>query len=98
MYSDPRGSVKGRFANLLFQGNLVKDSLTLSIKLNLSANYEQKALLLRTMDSYRDAMNYVSRYAFTQLDKRANKRKLNDLLYRELRIRYNLPSQLAQSA
>lgn len=77
---------------------VVKDSLTLSIKLKLSANYEQKALLLRTMDSYRDAMNYVSRYAFTQLDKRANKRKLNDLLYRELRIRYNLPSQLAQSA
>ncbi|WP_240983733.1 hypothetical protein [Acididesulfobacillus acetoxydans] len=29
MYSDPRGSVKGRFANLLFQGNLVSDVLGL---------------------------------------------------------------------
>jgi IS605 OrfB family transposase len=76
---------------------ILQDKVMLTIKLKLHVTSEQQALFLKTMDSYRDALNYTSRYVFNELSKRCNKRKLNDLLYSELRSRFGLGAQMAQS-
>ncbi len=76
---------------------VLQDEVTLTIKLKLHVTPEQQALFLKTMDSYRSAMGYTSRYVFNELDKRSGKRKLNKLLYYDLRSRFGLGAQMAQS-
>ena len=68
----------------------------ITAKLKLIAMPEQAQALRATQLAYRDGLNAVSRYAFDH-DKTSNVIKLHEGMYRELRTRYHLPSQLACS-
>jgi len=68
----------------------------ITAKLKLITTPEQAQALRATQLSYRDGLNAVSRYAFSQ-GKTSNVMKLHKGMYRELRARYQLPSQLACS-
>src|SRR5947207_15478525 len=68
----------------------------LTAKLKLHPTPEQFAALRRTQLAYRDALNYVSQYAFAH-GKTSNKIALQDGTYTEIRARYHLPSQMACS-
>lgn len=76
---------------------ILQDEAVLTIKLKLLITPEQRISFLKTMDAYRDALNYTSRYVFERLNKYANRNKLNKLLYQELRSCFNLGAQMAQS-
>src|SRR5207249_9154115 len=52
--------------------------------------------LRQTQLAYRDALNYVSQYAFEH-GKMSNKVGLQDGTYTELRARYKIPAQMACS-
>jgi IS605 OrfB family transposase len=69
---------------------------TLTAKLKLVATPEQFQALRQTQLAYRDALNYVSRYAFAH-GKMSNKVKLQDATYRDIRARFNIPAQMACS-
>jgi putative transposase len=72
----------------------MKTVITAKLKLNTTPKQFQA---LRTMQlAYRDALNYVSQYAFAH-GKMSNKVGLQDGTYRELRTRFHLPSQMACS-
>jgi IS605 OrfB family transposase len=66
----------------------------LSAKLKLHTTPEQFQALRQTQLAYRDALNYVSRYAFAH-HKMSNQRVLQKETYDEIRARYGLPSQMA---
>jgi len=66
----------------------------ITAKLKLLATPEQQQLLRQTQLAYRDALNYVSRYAFEH-GKTANTDRLQKGTYREIRVLFNLPSQMA---
>jgi predicted transposase len=66
----------------------------ITAKLKLLAAPEQQQLLRQTQLAYRDALNYVSRYAFEH-GKTANTDRLQKGTYREIRALFNLPSQMA---
>ena len=68
----------------------------ITAKLKLIMTPEQFAALRQTQLAYRDALNAVSRYAFSQ-SKTSNVTRLHKGMYAELRARYHLPSQLACS-
>jgi len=68
----------------------------ITAKLKLNTNKDQAHALRQTQLAYRDALNAVSRYAFSQ-SKTSNVTKLHKGMYAELRTRYHLPSQLACS-
>src|SRR2546423_6603379 len=68
----------------------------ITAKLKLSPTPEQFAALRATQLAYRDALNYVSRYAFEQ-GKMSNRVALQDGTYDEVRARFHLPSQMACS-
>jgi putative transposase len=68
----------------------------ISAKLKLTTTQEQFEALRQTQLAYRDALNAVSRYAFSQ-GKTSNVTRLHQGMYAELRARYHLPSQLACS-
>src|SRR2546423_7370509 len=68
----------------------------LTAKLKLHTTPEQFAALRATQLAYRDALNYVSQYAFAH-GKMSNKIALQDGTYRDLRARFHLPSQMACS-
>src|SRR5258708_5964653 len=68
----------------------------ITAKLKLHTTPEQFAALRATQLAYRDALNYVSQYAFTH-SKMSNKVKLQDGTYDEVRARFHLPSQMACS-
>ena len=68
----------------------------ITAKLKLTTTQEQCEALRQTQLAYRDALNAVSRYAFEQ-GKTSNVTRLHKGMYRELRARYHLPSQLACS-
>ncbi len=68
----------------------------MTAKLKLHTTSEQFAALRTTQLAYRDALNYVSQYAFTH-GKMSNKVKLQDGTYDEVRARFHLPSQMACS-
>jgi putative transposase len=70
--------------------------MTLSAKLKLHATPQQFAMLRATQLAYRDALNFVSRYAFTH-GKMSNKVALQDGTYTDLRARFHLPAQMACS-
>lgn len=66
----------------------------ITAKLKLLTTPEQRQALRTTQLAYRDGLNAVSRYAFAQ-GKTSNVIRLHKGMYRELRTRYQLPSQLA---
>src|ERR1700693_4903403 len=68
----------------------------LTAKLKLQTTPEQFQALRATQLAYRDALNYVSRYAFEH-GKMSNKVRLQDGTYREIRARYGIPAQMACS-
>ncbi len=69
---------------------------TLSAKLKLHTTPEQFKALRETQLAYRDALNYVSQYAFAH-GKTANKVGLQNGTYPEVRARFKLPAQMACS-
>jgi putative transposase len=70
---------------------------TLTAKLKLLTTPQQFRALRQTQLAYRDALNYVSRYAFAH-GKMSNKVGLQDGTYRDVRARFGLPAQMACSA
>src|SRR5216684_5768893 len=66
----------------------------ITAKLKLLTTPEQGQLLRQTQLAYRDALNYVSRYAFEH-GKTSSNDRLQKGTYHEIRILYNLPSQMA---
>jgi putative transposase len=66
----------------------------ITAKLKLLTTPEQHHSLRQTQLSYRDALNYVSRYAFEH-GKLSNRKWLQQGTYQEIRLLYNLPSQMA---
>ena len=70
-------------------------NLTLTAKVRILPNEEQQSLLLKTRKAYMDACNEVSDYiSSTHI---LNAAMLNQALYRSLREKYGLRSQMAQS-
>src|SRR5436190_6972245 len=68
----------------------------ITAKLKLSPTPEQFAVLRATQLAYRDALNYVSGYAFEH-GKMSNRVALQAGTYDEVRARFHLPSQMACS-
>jgi putative transposase len=68
----------------------------LTAKLKLHTGSAQFQALRRTQLAYRDALNYVSQYAFAH-DKMSNKVGLQEGTYAEIRARYQIPAQMACS-
>src|SRR5207248_1769789 len=69
---------------------------TLTAKLKLHTTPEQFQALRATQLAYRDALNYVSRYAFEH-GKMSNKVRLQGGTYDEIRARFKVPAQMACS-
>ena len=69
---------------------------TLTAKLKLKTNAQQKSALRATQLAYRDALNYASRYAFTH-HKMSNKVAIQEGTYSDIRQQFHLPSQMACS-
>src|SRR3989440_4313368 len=70
--------------------------VALTAKLKLLTTPEQFKQLRATQLAYRDALNYVSRYAYEH-GKMSNKVRLQDGTYREIRARFKIPAQMACS-
>jgi putative transposase len=66
----------------------------ITAKLKLLAAPEQQQVLRQTQLAYRDALNYVSRYAFEQ-GKLSNAERLQQGTYRHIRTHFHLPAQMA---
>ena len=66
----------------------------ITAKLKLIATPEQQQALRQTQLAYRDALNYVSRYAFEH-GKLSNAERLQQGTYRDIRGLFHLPSQMA---
>ena len=71
------------------------EQMTITAKIQISATVDDKVLLDETMSVYADACNYVSDYVFRTHD--LKQFSLNKVLYSELRERFCLKSQMAQS-
>jgi putative transposase len=69
---------------------------TLTAKLKLQTTPEQFSALRQTQLTYRDALNYASRYAFAH-GKMSNKVGLQEGTYQNIRSRFGLPAQMACS-
>src|SRR5713226_1242017 len=68
----------------------------ITAKLKLHTTPEQFQALRTTQLAYRDALNYVSTYAFAH-NKMSNAVGLQDGTYEEIRAWFHLPSQMACS-
>src|ERR1700693_5109354 len=68
----------------------------ITAKLKLQTTSEEFAALRAMQLAYRDALNYVSRYAFAH-GKKSNAVALQDGTYDDVRTRFHLPSQMACS-
>src|SRR5581483_11580182 len=68
----------------------------MTAKLKLDHTKEQLTQLRAIQLAYRDALNFVSQYAFAH-GKMSNKVALQDGTYQEIRTRFYLPSQMACS-
>ncbi len=66
----------------------------ITAKLKLIATPEQRQLLRQTQLAYREALNYVSRYAFEH-GKTSSNERLQQGTYHEIRVLFHLPSQMA---
>ena len=71
------------------------EQLTITAKIQISVTADDKVLLNKTMSVYSDACNYVSDYVFQTHN--LKQFSLNKALYTELRERFGLKSQMAQS-
>ena len=69
---------------------------TISVKLKLEHDKEQKQKLLDLATAYRDALNFASQRAF-ELGKTSTYRKLHDSVYRELREKFGIGAQMGCS-
>jgi predicted transposase len=69
--------------------------MTLTAKIRLEVTEADKTSLDYTMSIYRDACNYVSKYVFKTHN--LKQRSLNDNLYANLRAKFGLKAQMAQS-
>lgn len=69
--------------------------VTVTAKIQVAVPPEQRKLLDETMKTYRNACNYVANYVFQTHD--LKQFSLNKKLYRDLRERYGLKSQMTQS-
>lgn len=69
---------------------------TITAKLKLHATPDQFRALRQTQLAYRDALNYVSRYAFEH-GKMSNAVGLQDGTYLDIRATFGLPAQMACS-
>lgn len=70
--------------------------LTQTVKIQLQPNAEQIIKLRALQHRYTDASNYVSQYIFDH-GFMLSQHKLHDALYYDMRERFGLPSQIAQS-
>jgi IS605 OrfB family transposase len=68
--------------------------MLLTAKLKLQTTPEQFRALRATQLAYRDALNYVSRYAFAH-GKLSNQISLQDATYADIRATFGLPAQMA---
>lgn len=66
----------------------------ITAKLKLQTTPEQLSALRQTSFAYRDALNYVSRFAYAH-GKMSSARLLQHECYDEIRTRYHLPAQMA---
>ena len=66
----------------------------LTTKLKLHTTPDQFSALRQTQLAYRDALNYVSRYAFAH-GKKSTQQWLQQETYAEVRAVYHLPAQMA---
>ena len=71
------------------------EQITITAKIQIFATADDKVLLNKTMSVYSDACNYVSDYVFQTHN--LKQFSLNKALYAELRERFGLKSQMAQS-
>jgi putative transposase len=69
---------------------------TITAKLKLHTDPAQFQALRHTQLAYRDALNYVSQYAYAH-GKMSNKVGLQDGTYAEVRARFKIPAQMACS-
>ena len=69
---------------------------TRTAKLRIFPDEEQSVLLLDTLRAYTSACNYVSDLIGSEKVK-ADRYRVHDAGYREIRFRFSLPSQMAQS-
>jgi len=67
--------------------------MQLSIKIKLVPNQEQKDILLKTIETYNEACNFVSQIAFE--NKTASVVKIHRICYYDIRKKFNLSSQMA---
>src|SRR6266571_554758 len=75
----------------------IRDMKTvITAKLKLHTSTEEFAALRAMQLAYRDALNYVSRYAYAH-GKKSNAVALQDGTYDEVRARFHLPAQMACS-
>lgn len=68
----------------------------ITAKLKLLATPEQLHALRQTQLAYRDALNYVSQYAFEH-GKMSNEKRLHQGTYYEIRTRFKLPSEMTNN-
>ena len=68
----------------------------ITVKLKLLATPEHLHALRQTQLAYRDALNYVSQYAFEH-GKTSNEKRLHEGTYYEIRRRFKLPSEMANN-
>ena len=66
----------------------------LTAKLKLHTSLQQFQALRKTQLAYRDALNYVSQYAYEH-GKMSNQQALQRGTYDEIRVVYGLPAQMA---
>jgi IS605 OrfB family transposase len=66
----------------------------ITAKLKLQTTPEERQSLRQTQLAYRDALNYVSQYAFAH-GKMSNAERLQKGTYNDIRLLYKLPSQMA---
>jgi putative transposase len=71
--------------------------ITLTAKLKLSHTREQKATLDAVTLAYRDALNYTSEVAFTELDRSSSQARIQEEVYNTRRTRLRLGAQMACS-
>jgi putative transposase len=69
----------------------------ITAKLKLNTTPEQLALLRQAQLAYRDALNYVSRYAFEH-GKISNEELLHKETYYDIRAKFGLPSEMTNNA
>jgi putative transposase len=79
------------FCELLYTCSM---KVTITAKLKLHTTPEQFQALRQTQLAYRDALNYVSQYAFAH-GKKSNQQWLQRECYDDIRVRFGLPAHMA---